>query len=235
MKKALLIILLLFLVIAGIFYKQILDTVDFYIFQSKNVEVFEAATLDWKNIPFTSVTSSGLAEDSLTFDSLHFPIPFPATNTSGEDSAFALGGSKSIAITRTSEAQDFLSEHSFTGKTREALCDFLTQTSSRGACVSNYSLYSAILELNKSDIHAFAPIADKNFYNELMMIRADMLPSQTISGFETSRFQGFLFVVDQNNHVAKLFDQQDQQYEITFSNLPESDVAFVLSNMSVLR
>lgn len=235
MKKVLLIALALIVIIAGVFYKQILATIDFYQYQSDNASTFKQAELTWKDIPFTSITNRGLAEDSLAFGSLYFPIPFPANKSTGADSAFALGTNQSVSIAYSREAQDFLDTNGYTGEKRRDLCQFLTDTSSRGACVSNYSLYRAVLELNETDIHVFAKVSTKKHYNEIMTIRADMLPSQQVSGFETSRVKGFLFKKDANNHVAKLFDQQDQEYTLTFTNLPQSDVAFILSNVTVAR
>ncbi len=234
MRKALLIFLALVLVVSGIFYKQILATIDFYQFQNDNATTFSKAKLSWSQIPFTSVTNRGLVEDSLTFGTLLFPIPFEATKNTGANSAFALGSNQSISIAHTSEAEDFFTNNNFDRDTRDALCSFLTETSSKGACVSNYSLYSAFLELNETDVHVFMKVKDKTLYNQLMIIRADMVPSQKVSGFETSRLRGFLFTIDSHNYVVKLFDQQDQQYDITFTNLPQSEVAFVLSNMTVV-
>ena len=233
MKKILLIVLLLLIILCGIFYKQIMATIDFYQYQQENAETFAKATITWKEMPFTSTGSSGVASEALIFGSLQFPVPFAATMKEGTDSAFALGGAKSITISRSSTTADFFFVNSF-AVGEKGVCQFLTKSSGLGACTSNYNLYRTFLELNETDIHIFTSIADKELHNRIMLIRAETIPSNKISGFETSRVTGFLFTIDSGNYIAHLFDNQDQMYEVTFTNLEQADVAFVLSNTTVI-
>ena len=232
MKKVLLVVLILLIILGGVFYKQILATVDFYQYQQDNVATFTKATINWKEIPFTSTGRYAVGGESLAFQTLQLPIPFPATIKEGADTSFALGGAQSISVARNSAAADFFDDNEFSPTDKKTACSFLSQTSGRGACTSNYNLYHAFLELNKTDIHAFASTEDKALYNRLMIIRAESIPGNTISGFETSHLKGFLFTIDSGNYIAHLFDKQDQMYEVKFTNLEQSDVAFVLSNLS---
>ena len=231
MKKFLLVLLLVLIILGGLFYKQILATIDFYQYQQR--PEFDQAVMVWKEIPFTSTGRQGIAGDTLTFDALQIPIPFVGNNSVGSDAAFALGGSQSITVTRSDEAKDFFNNHSFSTTDEKAACQFLAKSSGLGACTSNYNLYRSLLELNQSDVHAFASIRDKTLYNRLLTIRSDAVPSQSVGGFETSRIRGFLFTIDKQNYVAHIFDSNDQMYTITFTNLNQSDVAFVLSNTTV--
>ncbi|MBT8282892.1 MAG: hypothetical protein KJO86_04065, partial [Muriicola sp.] len=100
MKKLLFALLVIVLLIVGVFHKQILATIDFYQYQQNNADTFTKATINWKQMPFTSTGNSGVASESLTFASFQFPIPFPASKKLGDDAAFAFGGTKSISIAR---------------------------------------------------------------------------------------------------------------------------------------
>ena len=235
MKKFLIGFLVILGILIGIFYREILATKDFYVFQQQNPEIMAKSTIDWERLPFTSSDNFGKTEQALNFGSLQMPIPFPATMSEGVDAAFAFGGVQSIAITRSNSSVDFFRMYNFSSEEQKTVCAFLSQTSGLGACTSNYNLYRAFLELNGSDIHAFASISDKEIYNHLITIRADYLLSKIISGFETKNIRGFLFTIDSGNYVAHLFDNQDQMYELTFTNIEQADVAFVLSNTTLAK
>lgn len=234
MKKVLFGILLLLVILGGIFYQQILSTIDFYRYQNDHADIFAKATLTWKTLPFTSAGSNGRVSDTLSFGSLQLPVPYGATKSIGADAAMAVGYTELITISRSSAADSFFRMYNFTPEEETATCDFLSKTSGRGACTSNYDFYRAFLELNQTDIHVFTSIQNKELYNRLIELRAgDTLPSQTVSGFETSNLRGFLFTVDNNNYVAEVFDTADQQYKLRFEGLSQADVAFVLSNTTV--
>ncbi|MCA9355847.1 hypothetical protein KC865_04875 [Candidatus Kaiserbacteria bacterium] len=232
MKKVLLVLIVLLIALGGIFHKQIIATIDFYQYQRENADVFSQATIKWKPIPFTSTGESGVTGDSLSFHSLRMPITFRATKGEGEDASFAFGGAQSITINYSSAASDLFRMYNFSDEDKKTTCAFLSQTSGRGACTSNYNLYRAFLELNKTDIHIFTSITNKQLYNRLMEIRAGHIPSNTVSGFETSGLRGFIFTDNSGDYTVELFDSEDQQYHLELVNLDLAEMSFVLSNIT---
>ncbi len=235
MKKFLLFTLLLIVILGAVFYQPIIDTLDFYQYQKDNADKFAAATLNWKQIPFTSTGNKGLVTDTLTFNKLQLPVPFGTVKKSNGDAAMAVGISELITVTHSSAAADFFRMYNFSDSEKKVTCAFLSQTSGRGACTSNYDFYHAFLELNETDIHAFASIEDKQLYNRLMTLRAELIPTNTVSGFETSSLRGFWFTFPEgHHHIIEAFDSDDQQYRVEFQSLDQADVAFVLSSINYL-
>ncbi|MEY3784591.1 MAG: hypothetical protein RLZZ230_913 [Candidatus Parcubacteria bacterium] len=232
MKKILLFAAVIAVVLISVFYHQIIATKGFYSYQQGRADAFIKATISWKTISFSSGDYSTTADQSLTLGSLKFIAPFDTTNQEITDSIVkTTNGDKSLTISTSKVPTDFLITNHFSTIEKNATCEFLSSTASLSACSSEYNLYRAFLELNKTDIHIFSTIDNKTLYNKILMIRAKEIPSNTISPFETQSIKGFLFTINTNNYTAEIFDKNDQRYTLTFTNLDQAEVAFVLSNV----
>lgn len=224
---------IILLILGAVFRQQIFDTIHYYQYQHDNKNLFVQATLTWKQIPFTSSGSSGRASDSLLFNSLQLPVPYGATKSVGKNAAMAVGYTELITVTHSSAAADFFRMYNFSDEEKTSTCAFLSQTSGRGACSSNYEFYRTFLELNETDLHLFSSSLHKELYNRVMSIRAEAIPSNVVSAFETSRLRGFLFTIDTEEFIAEIFTANDTQYHLEFSGLTQADVAIVLSHTTV--
>ena len=232
MKKILLFLFVTLLIIGGIFHQEIIATINFYTYQQDNPDIFNKATIDWKQVSFSSADYSTVNNEPLKIHSLQALPPFIIVNRQEtEDFARATNNSKSISVSTAKEPEEFFEANNFSAKEKTFACKFLSRTSGLSACDSNYDLYRAFLELNKSDTHVFSSITEKDLYLKLLEIRAEDIASNKVSGFETKHTKGFMFIVDHQTYSAEIFDKNDQRYKLTFSGLEKAEVTFTLSNI----
>lgn len=232
MKKFFISLFVLLLVLGAVFYQEIKATVDFYTYQHNNPEIFTKATINWERLSFSSADYSTSNITPLKIHSLQILTPFVVIKRQ-EDTDFvrAINSSKSITVSTTDTPPDFFEVNNFSTLEKSSACKFLSKTSSLAACSNNYNLYRAFLELNKSDIHLFTSITEKDLYLKLIEIRSKELAGNTVSAFETKHTRGFLFTLDHQNYTAEIFDKNDQRYKLTFSGLDKAEIAFTLSNI----
>ncbi len=232
MKKFSLFLLVIIIITGAVYYQELVATNDFYVFQRDNSASFTRATISWKTVSFSSSDYSTATNKPLIVGSLAILPPFKTSNQSqSSSSARAINGHKSLTVSTSENPTDWFADNGFTATEKKDTCQFLSGSAGLGACTSQYNLYRAYLELNKTDIHVFTSSINKELYNKLMMIRAQDIPSNTISPFETKNVTGFLFTIDKNNYVAEIFDKNDEQYKLEFSEINQTEVAFVLSRI----
>tara|TARA_B100000508_G_scaffold56861_1_gene44276 strand:- start:1586 stop:2305 length:720 start_codon:yes stop_codon:yes gene_type:complete len=234
MKRVLLGILILTLILAGVFYRSLMTTYEFYQFQNEFPEAITGGTVTWETMSFSSSVQFGTVSEPLQIDGLSIPVPFEAVYESGEGFSHAYkktNDDHSITVF-TPQKLDFFAtyEEEFTDAEEETICRLLKRTSATQACDSPLKFYAAYLELNPDDVSIFTRSDEKKVFHKLMILKATSLPSGVISEFDTKYFKGYLYHINDKNFAVHLFPDDETMYPVNFNDTSESEVSSILSH-----
>lgn len=235
--KFLLITLVLCLFAFVLLYKQIAGV--YALTNTKKLVSKNPATEIIPSNPITLGNNLERIESTYEFRNLKIPALYTKYEEKSSDTILVLQNpNKENQIFTVSEGIRFADEFLEDSPSKEALetCSFLSSRTRKNICSENYFFLSEILSTHSSEISLLSPTQEKFSVSIILILKTAFLYNETksIQPLETKDLRGYLSTADRIK-IAYLFDSDDNPYNITFYNVPDSDVMKILENISVTK